>query len=634
MHTPKPTSQSIHDSFGSRIDVKKRGGLRRLIAFVGPAYLVSVGYMDPGNWATDIEGGARFGYMLIWVLLMSNIMAVVLQTLCARLGIVTGLDLAQGCRREYPRPLNVFLWLLAEIAIAATDLAEILGTIVGLNLLFGLPLLWGCAVTAMDTFLLLGLQRMGMRKMEAFIVMLVATIGSCFFIEVYLAQPDWGGIAAGFIPHLDPSALFVAIGMIGATVMPHNLYLHSSLVQSRAIADTVTAKKEACRFNLIDSTVALNAAFLVNAAILVMAAADFHSRGILVTEIQQAHSLLDGVLGSRLAPIAFAVALLAAGQSSTITGTLSGQIVMEGFLNLRMRPWMRRLVTRGLALIPATIVIALSGDHGLYRLLILSQVVLSLQLPFATIPLIHFTSDPGKMGVFANRAWVKIVAWTIAAVIVALNLKLVFDVLAGWLMGRPLWTWAIILIPLGLVLVVLVRITAGPFLRPGRRWESAITTEAGKVADAITPVHIRHIGVALQHASGDGVIISSAVAEARGHRARITLLHVVDTPGTLMLEKESWSLHGAEDESYLAHLTREIEDTDLPVEFLLLHGHPADAIIDAVKTAGIDMLLMGSHGHRGVADLVFGQTVSAVRHALDIPVLVVRSYGRERAQRG
>jgi manganese transport protein len=243
MHTPKPTSQSIHDSFGSRIDVKKRGSMRRLIAFVGPAYLVSVGYMDPGNWATDIEGGARFGYMLIWVLLMSNIMAVVLQTLCARLGIVTGLDLAQGCRREYPRPLNVFLWLLAEIAIAATDLAEILGTIVGLNLLFGLPLLWGCAVTAMDTFLLLGLQRMGMRKMEAFIVMLVATIGSCFFIEVYLAQPEWGGIAAGFIPHLDPSALFVAIGMIGATVMPHNLYLHSSLVQSRAIADTVTAKR-------------------------------------------------------------------------------------------------------------------------------------------------------------------------------------------------------------------------------------------------------------------------------------------------------------------------------------------------------------------------------------------------------
>jgi manganese transport protein len=628
-HSDRPAA----DRFDKKIDVKKRGGLHRLIAFVGPAYLVSVGYMDPGNWATDIEGGARFGYMLIWVLLMSNIMAVVLQTLSARLGIVTGLDLAQGCRREYSKGTNLFLWGLAEIAIAATDLAEILGTIVGLNLLFGLPLLWGCAVTAMDTFLLLALQRLGMRKMEAFIVMLVATIGSCFFIEVYLAKPDWGGIAAGFIPHMDSSALYVAIGMIGATVMPHNLYLHSSLVQSRAVSDTVTAKKEACRFNLVDSTVALNAAFLVNAAILIMAAADFHSRGIMVTEIQQAHGLLSGVLGSRLAPIAFAVALLAAGQSSTITGTLSGQIVMEGFLNLRMQPWLRRLVTRGLALVPATIVVALAGDHGLYRLLILSQVVLSLQLPFAIIPLIHFTSDPGKMGGFANRPWLQMAAWAIAAIIVALNLKLVFDSIAEWGGQLSLWQNIFLMIPLIGVLGVLVIITAKPFFRPGRRWESAITTDAGRVAGSIAPIRVRHIGVALQHAPGDGQILSSAVAEARGHRAKVTLLHVVDTPGTLMLGKESWSLHSAEDELYLARLTREIEEADLSVEFLLLHGKPAEAIVDAVKTAGIDMLVMGSHGHRGMDDLVFGQTVSSVRHAIEIPVLVVRSYGRERAQR-
>jgi manganese transport protein len=290
-------------------------------------------------------------------------------------------------------------------------------------------------------------------------------------------------------------------------------------------------------------------------------------------------------------------------------------------------------VTRSLALVPASIVIALSGDQGLYRLLILSQVVLSLQLPFATIPLIHFTSDSRKMGGFANRTWVKIVAWAIAAVIIALNLKLVFDALTGWLAGRPFWVWVIVLIPLGMVLWVLTSITVGPFFRPGRRWESAITTDAGKVADTIMPVQIRHIGVALQHAPGDGVIISSAVAEARGHRARITLLHVLDAPGTLMLGKDSWSLHGAEDESYLAHLTREIEEADLPVEFLLLHGHPAEAIVSAVESAGIDMLVMGSHGHRGMDDLVFGQTVSAVRHAIDIPVLVVRSYGRERAQR-
>jgi manganese transport protein len=608
--------------------------MRRLLAFVGPAYLVSVGYMDPGNWATDIEGGARFGYMLIWVLLMSNLMAILLQALCSRLGIVTGLDLAQGCRREYPRPLNLFLWFLAEIAIAATDLAEVLGTIVGLNLLFGLPLLWGCAVTAFDTFLLLALQRLGMRKMEAFIVMLVATIGGCFLIEVYLAKPDWGGIVAGFVPHLDPSALYVAIGMIGATVMPHNLYLHSSLVQSRAVSNTITGKKEACKFNLIDSAVALNAAFLVNAAILIMAAADFHSRGIVVTEIQQAHSLLDGLLGTSLAPIAFAVALLAAGQSSTITGTLSGQIIMEGFLNLRMRPWLRRLLTRGIALIPAVIVLAVAGDNGLYRLLILSQVILSLQLPFATIPLIHFTSDTKKMGVFANRTWIKVVAWSIAAIIVALNLKLVFDELSGWIGSSPAWIWVAAMIPLTLILGVLAYITFGPLFRPGRTWESAITTDAHLVADAIEPLQIKHIGVALQHAAGDAVIVSAAVAEARVHRARLTLLHVVDAPGTILLGRESWSLHGAEDETYLESLTREIEERDLPVESLLLHGRPPEEIVTAVIEAGIDMLVMGSHGHRGLDDLVFGQTVSAVRHALNIPVMVVRSYGLERAQRG
>ena len=546
MKAPASPNRADGIDYGPKIDVKKRGTLRRLFAFVGPAYLVSVGYMDPGNWATDIEAGARFGYTLIWVLLMSNLMAVLLQGLCSRLGIVTGLDLAQGCRREYPRPLNIFLWLLAEIAIAATDLAEVLGTVVGLNLLFGLPLLWGCAVTAFDTFLLLALQRLGLRKMEAFIVMLVATIGGCFLIEVYLAKPDWGGIASGFIPHLPPSALFVAIGMIGATVMPHNLYLHSSLVQSRAVSDTITGKREACRFNLIDSAVALNAAFVVNAAILIMAAADFHSRGILVTEIQQAHSLLDGLLGTNVAPIAFAVALLAAGQSSTISGTLSGQIVMEGFLNLRMRQWLRRLLTRGVALVPAVVVIAVAGDNGLYRLLILSQVILSLQLPFATIPLIHFTSDPRKMGVFANRTWIKISAWSIAVVIVALNLKLVFDALSGWLGSGPAWLWMVAALPLSLLLGALAYITFHPLFRPGRTWESAITTDAHLVADAIQPLQIKHIGVALQHAAGDAVIVSAAVTEARSHKARITLLHVVDTPGTMVLGHHSWSRHGAE----------------------------------------------------------------------------------------
>ena len=564
MNDSSPGMTPSEADFGPRISVKKRGSLRRLLAFVGPAYLVSVGYMDPGNWATDIEGGARFGYMLIWVLLLSNLMALLLQTLCARLGIVTGLDLAQACRREYPKPVTFLLWILTEIAIAATDLAEILGTVVGLKLLFGLPLLWGCALSAFDTFLFLLLQRLGMRKMEAFIVMLVATIGACFFIEVYIAQPDWGGIASGFVPHLNSAAVYVAIGIIGATVMPHNLYLHSSLVQSRAVADTRTGKKEACKFNLIDSVVALNAAFLVNAAILIMAAASFHSRGILVTEIQQAHSLLDHALGSKVAPFAFAVALLAAGQSSTITGTIAGQIVMEGFLNLRMQPWLRRLITRGAALLPAVIVISMTGDHGLYRLLILSQVILSLQLPFAMIPLIHFTSDRHKMGAFVSPPWVKIVAWTVTAGVVALNMKLVAGELSGWLGGASPWIWAAAGISMTLILGTLGFITLAPLLRPTGEWTSGIMTHARSVADNITLVKIRNIGVALQHAPGDELIISAALAEARGHHAKLTLLHAVDAPGTLILGAESRSLHGDEDEAYLASLSREIEERGPP----------------------------------------------------------------------
>jgi len=600
---------------------------------MGPAYLVSVGYMDPGNWATDIEGGARFGYTLIWVLLMSNLMAVLLQTLAARLGIVTGYDLAQACRRDYPRPLNLFLWVLAEMAIAATDLAEVLGTILGLNLLLGLPLLWGCAVTAFDTFLLLAIQRLGVRKMEAFILMLVGTIGACFVIEVFLAKPAWDQIATGFLPHLEPSALYIAIGMIGATVMPHNLYLHSSLVQSRAVSNTFTGKAEACKFNLIDSAVALNAAFFVNAAILIMAAANFHSRGILVTEIQQAHGLLEPILGTHIAPVAFGVALIAAGQSSTLTGTLSGQIVMEGFLNIRMRAWLRRLVTRGVALIPAIVVIAISGSEGTYRLLILSQVILSLQLPFATIPLIHFTSDRRKMGTFASPPWVKLLGWLVAAILVALNLKLVVDELTGWLTGGPVWLWLTV-VPIVLVMLgVLGYVTVGHFFGLGRVWESGIVTASSTVAARTTRMTIKHIGVALEHTEGDAEIISAAVAIGTPNRARLTLLHIVDTPGTMIYGDESQSLHGTEDEAYLEELAREIEGHDLPVETMLRFGRPVDEIVRAVREAGFDLLVLGSHGHRGIGDLMYGETVTSVRHAVEIPVLVVRTRGHEQAQR-
>ena len=413
--------------------------------------------MDPGNWATDLAGGARFGYALIWVLLMSNMMAILLQTLSARLGVVTGHDLAQACRAEYSPRVNAVLWILAEIAIAATDLAEILGTIIALKLLFGLPLLWGCLVTAFDTFLLLYLQRWGMRQMEAVILALVATIGACFLVQIFLARPDWGGVVTGLWPTLpSKEALYVAIGILGATVMPHNLYLHSALVQTRRIGADRESKAVACRYYLIDSAIALNAAFFVNAAILILSAAVFHRHGIEVASIEEAHALLPSFLGG-MAPILFGVALLCAGQSSTLTGTLAGQIVMEGYLHLRIAPWLRRLVTRLLALVPAVAVIAMTGEpspppvaaqvaagaalvaieltgaHATQGLLILSQVILSLQLSFAVIPLIHFTSNRRNMGEFATPWWGQVLAWTTAAIIVALNGKLVGDQIVEWI---------------------------------------------------------------------------------------------------------------------------------------------------------------------------------------------------------
>lgn len=609
-----------------QVIVNKGNWFRRLFAFFGPAYLVSIGYMDPGNWATDIEGGAKFGYSLIWVILMSNIMALVLQTLSARLGIVTGFDLAQGCRREYSKPLNLFLWFLAEIAITATDLAEVIGTIIGLNLLFGLPLLWGAAITGFDTFLLLLIQRFGVRRMEAFILMLVGTIGACFVVEIFFAEPNWSGIVRGFVPHIDKSSLYIAIGIIGATVMPHNLYLHSSLVQSRRISKTFSARLAACKFNLIDTIIALNAAFFVNTAILVMAAAVFFSRGIVVTEIQQAHELLAPILGNNIAPVAFALALLAAGQSSTLTGTLSGQIVMEGFLNIKLRPWLRRLVTRSVALIPAVIVIAISGSEGTYDMLILSQVILSLQLPFATIPLIHFTSDKNNMGKFVNPLWLKIVAWIIAIIIIALNLKLVFDELTGWLTGEPLWIWFSAISVAILLLGALSYIIYRAFARPTSQWMRADrkTYSIERIASEIKPVTYRHIGVALEHSEGDAEIISAALTLTRQQAAYMTLIHVVETPGTYMLGSESDSLHSREDEEYLENLAREIEERDIQVDIDISFGNVGKELVRVVNELGIDFLVFGSHGHQGFKDVVFGETASHVRHEVNIPVLIVQ----------
>jgi manganese transport protein len=437
----------------------KKGFWKKLFAFAGPAYLVSVGYMDPGNWATDLAGGSQFGYALIWVLLMSNLIALLLQSLSARLGIVRGLDLAQASRETYHPVVNLFLYIFAEIAIAACDLAEVLGMAIGLQLLFGLPLAAGVAITVLDTFLLLALQSYGMRRMEVFILSLVLIIGIAFGIEMVLAKPVLADVALGFIPSMpNNAALYIAIGIIGATVMPHNLYLHSSLVQTRKIDRSEKGLRTAIRFNIFDSTIALNFAFFVNAAILILAASTFHTIGMYgVAEIKDAHHLLAPLLGSKWAPILFAVALIAAGQSSTITGTLAGQIVMEGYLNLRIQPWLRRIITRVLAIAPALLTILLLGESATGKLLILSQVILSLQLGFAVIPLIHFVSNKKTMGVFAISKKTQFFAWLSAAIIVVLNAKLVAEQLIDWIntAQHPLVIW-LTAVPAALLAAILL----------------------------------------------------------------------------------------------------------------------------------------------------------------------------------
>jgi manganese transport protein len=405
---------------------------RKLFAFAGPGYLVAVGYMDPGNWATDLAGGARYGYTLLSVVMLSNLIAILLQALAARLGIASGRDLAQACRDHYSRPVTIGLWLICEVAIAACDLAEVIGSAIALNLLFGLPLIWGVCVTALDVLLVLYLQNRGFRYVEALVVGLIVAIAGSFAIELFLARPNLREVAGGFIPQpgilRNPDMLYIAISILGATVMPHNLYLHSSIVQTRKYRDTTESKREAIHFATIDSSVALMFALFINAAILVMAAAAFHGSGHQgVADINDAYQLLTPLLGTRMASILFAVALLCSGQNATLTGTLAGQIVMEGFINLRLRPWLRRLITRLIAIIPAIIVVALYGERGTGQLLILSQVILSLQLSFAVIPLIIFTSDAEKMGPFASPFWVKAIAWPVAIVIAGLNAYLLWQ---------------------------------------------------------------------------------------------------------------------------------------------------------------------------------------------------------------
>lgn len=411
---------------------------RKMFAYAGPGYLVSVGYMDPGNWATDIAGGSKFGYTLLSVILLSNLMAIILQALCVRLGVATGRDLAQACRDNYSRRVNFILWVLCEIAIAACDLAELLGSAIALQLLFGLPLVWGVCIMAADVVVLLLLQQKGFRYVEALVITLIATIAGCFILEIFFSRPAMGDILMGFIPDRqivkNKEMLYLAVGILGATVMPHNLYLHSSIVQTRAWEETPEKKREAIKFGIIDSTVALSLALFINSAILIVAAATFYVSGNhQVAEIQDAYKLLSPLLGVGVASAVFAFALLASGQSSTLTATLAGQVVMEGFLQLKLAPWLRRLTTRLLAVIPALITIIFLGEESTGRLLVFSQVILSLQLSFAVIPLIMFTGDRRLMGEFVNPKWLQVLAGAVAVVIVGLNIWLLLQTLLGWL---------------------------------------------------------------------------------------------------------------------------------------------------------------------------------------------------------
>ncbi|GAD15225.1 metalion (Mn2+/Fe2+) transporter (Nramp) family metal iontransporter [Geobacillus kaustophilus GBlys] len=432
----KRTQPTLPEVYRSLRIPKTGSWMKKFLAFAGPGYLVAVGYMDPGNWATDIAGGSQFGYTLLSVILLSNLMAILLQALAGKLGIVTGRDLAQACRDHYSKPVAMILWVLCELAIAACDLAEVIGSAIALKLLFGIPLIYGVIITALDVLVVLLLQNKGFRYIETLVIVLILTIGACFVTEIFLSKPDVGGILKGFVPSPEiinnPSMLYIAIGILGATVMPHNLYLHSSIVQTRQYEQTSSGKRQAIKYATWDSTIALFFALFINASILIVSAATFHKAGMKdVAEIEDAYHLLAPLLGTTLGSILFGVALLASGQNSTLTGTLAGQIVMEGFLNIRLPAWLRRLITRLIAIVPAVVVTALYGESGTAQLLILSQVILSLQLSFAVVPLVQFTSDKKKMGEFANPLWLKVLAWMVAMVIISLNAYLLFQTFFG-----------------------------------------------------------------------------------------------------------------------------------------------------------------------------------------------------------
>ena len=618
--------EEVHESVQTQ---NKATIFRKILAFFGPAYLVSVGYMDPGNWATDIAGGSQFGYALLWVLLMSNMMALLLQSLSARLGIVTQRDLAQASRETYSPFVNYILYFLAEIAIAACDLAEVLGMAIGINLLFGIPLIEGVMITVFDTFLLLFLINKGIRKMEAFIIALVLIIGISFIFEMIFAHPEVDKVLYGLIPSMPNStALYIAIGIIGATVMPHNLYLHSSLVQTRKFDRSKVGIKQALKYNLIDSTIALNLAFFVNAAILILAAATFYRNGMFqVAEIQDAHQFLQPLLGTKWAPVLFAVALIAAGQSSTVTGTLAGQIIMEGYLNLRIQPWVRRILTRLIAIVPAVLVISYFGEGVTGKLLILSQVILSLQLGFAIIPLIHFVSDKTKMNGFEIGIITRIFSWLIAIIIVSLNAKLVYDEIYGWLetSNHPIILWLTV-VPVAIgFLLLLFYIVLKPFIanvRPDIQNHSPhhLALKFG----ASEKQTLNNIAISVDFSKADEKALQYAI-DLGGKDANYTLIHVVETVGAMMYGNKISDHETTVDERLLCEYRQMLSNKGLHVDTKLGFGKPGKIIPKIINEGHYDLLIMGTHGHHGFKDMVLGTTVGSVRHGISIPLFIVKN---------
>ena len=628
-HTAQTRSLSeVHDS----VAVDHISLWRRVFAFSGPAYLVSVGYMDPGNWAADLDGGAHFGYKLLWVLVMSNAMAVILQTLCARLGIVTGRDLAQACRESYPRPVNIALWFLCEIAIVACDLAEVLGAAIALNLLFHIPMLVAVSITALDTLLVLWLHKLGIRYLEAFILGLIVVIATCFVAELYMAKPELSGVLAGLVPWIDNRSLYTAIAMLGATVMPHNLYLHSALVQTRHIGKTTEEKRTACKWNLLDSVVALNGALFINGAILVMAGAVFYRAHQEVTEIQQAYLLLAPLMGTVVAAKLFGIALFASGQSSTLTGTLAGQIIMEGFLDIRIRPWLRRLVTRLLAIGPAFFVIWYAGSSGTFKLLLLSQVVLNLQLPFAIMPLIQFTSDKRRMGPFASGWKLRLAGWTTAIIVLGLNLWLAGQTIADWAHGSGEWApvvWTVSLMVCGALMGLLLWITVQPYRGHAVRKPTLGLNKASseqRSRELVTAPHYRRILVPVDHSDLDGIALGHAAALASRNQGRIFLLHVEEGVTSQVYGADSSTAEVEAGREYLDELVASLGQLEIDVEIVIRHGsNVRREIVKYAREIQPDLIVMGAHGHGGLKDLIFGNTINPVRHQLDIPILVVRN---------